>query len=83
MKCNVTLLKELIDTEHRFGEDLMLVRQVFMKPMALVLSEGDLDKLFLNWNELIKLSKKIHMGLMKKSPGNLTYSNIVKYCLCI
>ncbi|CAD5227122.1 unnamed protein product [Bursaphelenchus xylophilus] len=63
--------RELIETENRFAEDLLMVRNVFMKPLATVLNEDELNKLFLNWNDLIKLSKKIYSGLQKRPPGEL------------
>ncbi|CAD5221169.1 unnamed protein product [Bursaphelenchus okinawaensis] len=86
LKQSEQVRKELIETEARFADDLLMVRNVFMKPLATVLSEGDLNKLFLNWNELIKLSKRIHQGLLKKPPGELfcrridAFEEFVRFC---
>lgn len=42
-------LKELIETEDRFGEDMLNVRNVFMKQLITVVGSEGIEKIFLNW----------------------------------
>ena len=42
-------LKELIETEDRFAEDLLMVRNVFMKQLISVVGSEGIEKIFLNW----------------------------------
>lgn len=63
------ILKELIETENRFYEDLLMVRKVFMQGLANIVGTEGIEKIFLNWDQLIKISKRLHTDMLKHSPG--------------
>ncbi|KAI6175845.1 BMA-ITSN-1, isoform a [Aphelenchoides bicaudatus] len=69
-------IQELIETEERFGEDLLGVRNTFMKALIAVVGSEGIEKIFLNWDRLIKISKRIHTDLLKHPPGQVIIHRI-------
>ncbi|CAM1291647.1 ITSN1 (predicted) [Pycnogonum litorale] len=58
-------IHELIDTEQSYMEDMSIVLDVFYKPLkkSCVLSENELQVVFVNWTELIMCNTKILKAL--------------------
>ncbi|KAI6236441.1 BMA-ITSN-1, isoform a [Aphelenchoides besseyi] len=65
------IIQELIETELRFSEEMLFVRNTFMKPFVRVIGETGIQQVFLNWDSLIKISKRLHSDLLKHTPGQV------------
>jgi len=67
----ISAIRELIDTEQRYVDDLLIVANQFIKPLntARVLSESEIEKLFINWYSLIALNS----GLLKALHEQVDY----------
>ncbi|KAI6239576.1 BMA-ITSN-1, isoform a [Aphelenchoides fujianensis] len=62
-------IQELIETEARFADELLMIRNVFMKPLVRLVGQAGIDRIFLNFDQLIKVSKRLHSDLLKHPPG--------------
>ncbi|XP_074847443.1 intersectin-2 isoform X2 [Carettochelys insculpta] len=65
-------IHELIQTEERYMDDLLLVVEVFQKQMAEsgCLTEGEMGLIFVNWKELIMSNTKLLKALrVRKKTG--------------
>ncbi len=67
----VSAIRELIDTEQRYVEDLLVVSNQFIKPLnnARVLNDYEIEQLFINWYNLIALNS----NLLKALHGQVDY----------
>jgi hypothetical protein len=67
----VSAIRELIDTEQRYVDDLYIVANQFIKPLntARVLNDQEIEKLFINWYNLIALNS----GLLKALHDQVNY----------
>lgn len=61
----VSAIRELIDTEQRYVDDLLIVANEFIKPLnnARVLSDYEIEQLFINWYSLIALNSNLLKAL--------------------
>lgn len=57
----VSAIRELIETEQRYVDDLVTVANEFIKPLnnARVLSDYEIEQLFINWFNLIALNSNL------------------------
>lgn len=59
----------MIDSEGRFWKDLHLIKVIFKDALAEEIGVRNIENIFLNWDELIKISRKIHTELKKQPCG--------------
>lgn len=61
----VSAIRELIDTEQRYVEDLLIVSREFIQPLKTVrvLNDYDVEQLFINWYNLIALNSALLKAL--------------------
>lgn len=64
----VSAIRELIETEQRYVDDLLTVANQFIKPLntARVLSDHEIEKLFINWYSLIALNSSLLKALYEQ-----------------
>ncbi|KAK7065714.1 hypothetical protein SK128_027285, partial [Halocaridina rubra] len=79
------VIKEIIDTEATYLSELQLVEQAFITPMRSsgVVTEKELDILFVNWTELIQATSNFNKALKvrcKNSIGDVI--NMIGDVLC-
>jgi hypothetical protein len=61
----ISAIRELIETEQRYVDDLQIVRQEFIQPLnhLRVLNEYETKQLFINWQNLINCNTVLLMAL--------------------
>lgn len=54
------IITEFVDTEFKYGRDLRIIREEFQRPMQVagLLSKEQLESIFLNIDELIRVNSK-------------------------
>ncbi|UJR22027.1 hypothetical protein I4U23_025094 [Adineta vaga] len=64
----VSAIQELIETEQRYVDDLLTVANNFIKPLnnIRVLSDYEIDQLFINWFHLIALNSNLLKALQEQ-----------------
>ncbi|CAF1546281.1 unnamed protein product, partial [Adineta steineri] len=57
----ISAIRELIETEQRYVDDLLIVANDFIKPLnnARILSDYEIEQLFINWYNLIALNSSL------------------------
>ncbi|XP_026672719.1 intersectin-1 isoform X4 [Ceratina calcarata] len=93
-------IKELITTEQAYIEDMRLVHEVFEKPLieSLVLSMDEVDKIFVNWRDIIacndnflrtlRIRRDNSEGGIVRMIGDILCENIprmsayIRFCSC-
>ncbi|TMS38368.1 hypothetical protein L596_005109 [Steinernema carpocapsae] len=65
------LTQELMETEQKYCTDLIMVSEVFLKPLANAFGAQMISKIFLNWDQLISISQKLIQLLSQKPPGTV------------
>ena len=61
----ISAIRELIETEQRYVEDLSIVSNEFIRPLntARVLNDYEIEQLFINWYSLISLNSGLLQAL--------------------
>ena len=64
----VSAIRELIETEQRYVDDLLTVANGFIKPLnnARVLSDCEIEQIFINWISLIALNSTLLSALQEQ-----------------
>ncbi|CAF3803002.1 unnamed protein product, partial [Rotaria sp. Silwood1] len=61
----ISAIRELIETEQRYVDDLLMVTNQFIKPLhdARILNDYEIEQLFINWYSLINLNSNLLKAL--------------------
>jgi hypothetical protein len=64
----VSAIRELIETEQRYVDDLLIVANQFITPLnnTRVLNDHEIEQLFINWYNLIALNSNLLKALHEK-----------------
>ncbi|CAF0939796.1 unnamed protein product [Adineta ricciae] len=64
----VSAIRELIETEQRYVDDLFIVANDFIKPLnnARILSDYEIEQIFINWISLIALNSTLLSALQEQ-----------------
>ncbi|CAF4606493.1 unnamed protein product, partial [Rotaria magnacalcarata] len=79
----LSAIRELIETEQRYVDDLLIVTNQFIRPLnsARALNEQEIGQLFINWFDLIALNSNLlnalHAQVDYKEALPLTGSDVV------
>jgi hypothetical protein len=79
----ISAIRELIETEQRYVNDLLTVANHFIKPLhnAGVLSDNEIEQLFINWYNLITLNssllKALHEQVDYKEETSLSENGVL------
>jgi len=79
----ISAIRELIETEQRYVDDLLTVANHFIKPLhnARVLSDNEIEQLFINWYNLITLNssllKALHEQVDYKEETSLSENGVL------
>lgn len=74
-------INELIQTEKAYIEDMSIVHKVFEVPMrdSRVVSKTDVDRIFVNWQELIDSNKEFLRDILHRTDSG---SDIIGDVIC-
>nr|CDJ95188.1 EF hand and Src homology-3 and Dbl homology (DH) domain containing protein [Haemonchus contortus] len=71
------LTEELLSTEERYLGDLLLAKKLFYDTLITLPYRHEVDTIFLHWDQLIEVSRRIYLGLKNRtSPGHVFISEI-------
>jgi hypothetical protein len=82
LKKQLEIVTEIIESESKYLDDLLLIGAVFMEPIQIsrILTDEELDTVFCNLTELQNLHKRIGAGINQGLPEltKFTVSNTIK-----
>lgn len=74
-------INELIQTEKAYIDDMSIVHKAFELPMreSRVISNGDVDRIFVNWQELVETNKAFLKDILHRTNSG---SDIIGDVIC-
>ncbi|KRZ52366.1 Intersectin-1 [Trichinella nativa] len=71
-------LQELIQSERNYVDDLLMVRDVFQKPLSRqgLLSAQEVDRIFVSWSRLVKVSTRM-LAKLQAADGDVEVGKVL------